>query len=94
MATLCLRKEMSIVSARGSTVALKPLAYIQLLNAELFGAYLIKDWPIGEIKRGIIELQQRKKTSAVITKYISPPDSRISVWALCDAYRLLKYLCY
>lgn len=81
MATLCLRKEMSIVSARGSTVALKPLAYIQLLNAELFGAYLIKDWPIGEIKRGIIELQQRKKkTSAVITKYIFPPESRISVW--------------
>lgn len=57
---------MSIVSARGSTVALKPLAYIQLLNAELFGAYLIKDWPIGEIKRGIIELQQRGKKQVLL----------------------------
>lgn len=45
------------ITSKCGLVALKPLAHP---ITEFFSAHLIKNLPVGEIERGIIELQERE----------------------------------
>jgi hypothetical protein len=59
-----------------------------LLNAEFFGTSS-RTGPLERSNAASLSFK-KGKTIAVITKYVFPPESKISVWVLCDAYCFLN----